>query len=566
MNLLKLATKTIFAGVLLIATSCGDHLTELNENPNGIDPASANPNQLMPTVMTEAAKEYLGLGYGDVGGTMQHTQKDGWFTGHNSYDWSPRDWNGWYGMQRNNNFLQKRAKELGFKFHEGVALTMKAFIFGTVTDLWGDAPYTTAVRGGESNEFLTPTFDSQEVIYSGIIEDLKAASALFATGDKTGVINNYDVYYAGDPAKWQKFANSLLLRYYMRISAKKPDVAKAGIESIYSSGIYIKTAAEDAVMNYIGANSANSWPETVAFDLTESNWRRIKPAKTLLDKLVPSKDPRLTVWFSTVHVQWVADPTLTVAIDDFIRKDGVVQNGVKFLTDTQFRAQKALGHKFTRHFNPNLIPATLRLDTSEYVGLPAGLLDPSEYNYNPTPGQTVENQHVSQLSNVYRNSSGGILKARLASAAEASFILAEAALKGWSVGNGQAHYYAGIKNSLDAWGVGGQYDAFIKQEAVAYKGTLAQVMEQKWIASWTAATEAWFDYRRTGLPALTAGPASPQPVLPVRFIYGDNEQNFNNNNYKSAVSALQDTPYSVLRGKNSQWSKPWIVQGTNKPW
>ncbi|WP_247236716.1 SusD/RagB family nutrient-binding outer membrane lipoprotein [Telluribacter sp. SYSU D00476] len=566
MNVLKLATKSILVGGLLFATSCGDHLTRLNENPNGIDPSSANPNQLLPSVMTEAAKEYVSLGYGDIGGTMQHTQKDGWFSGHNHYDWSPRDWSNWYGMLRNNNFLHQRAVTLGYKFHEGVALTMKAFIYGSIADLWGDAPYSNAVRGNESNEFLTPTFDSQEAIYNGIIEDLKAASALFATGDKTGVINNYDVYYAGDPAKWQKFANTLLLRYYMRISDKKPEIAKAGIESIYNSGIYIKTSAEDATMSYIGANSSNSWPETVAFDQSESNWRRIKPGKALIDNLVMNNDPRLTVWFSPVHVQWVADPTLTVATDEFIRKDGVIQQGVKFLTDVQFRAQKALGHKFTRHFNPNLIPTTLRLDTGRYVGLPAGLLDPSEYNYNPTPGQTVENQHVSQLADVYRNSSGGILRARLASAAEASFILAEAALKGWAVGSAETHYNTAIKNSLDAWGVGSQYATFITQPGVAYKGTLAQIMEQKWIAGWTAATESWFDFRRTGFPALKAGPASPQPVLPVRFIYGDNEQNFNNNNYKNAMNALQETPYSVLRGKNSQWSKPWLMQGTNKPW
>ena len=200
------------------------------------------------------------------------------------------------------------------------------------------------------------------------------------------------------------------------------------------------------------------------------------------------------------------------------------------------------------------------------MGVPAGLRQPDYYNNNPTPGQVVQNQHVSQLAEVYRGSSGGLLRARLASSAETSFILAEAAQKGWAVGTAATHYNAGVKNSLETWGVGSQYDAYIAKPAVAYNNTLERIMEQKWIASWTAATEAWFDYRRTGLPALKAGPASAEPVLPVRFNYGDNEVNFNRTNADAAINKLETTKHSGLRGKNSQWSKPWIVQGTNKPW
>jgi len=262
-------------------------------------------------------------------------------------------------------------------------------------------------------------------------------------------------------------------------------------------------------------------------------------------------------------VRWVADETLPTAVDRFIRKDGVIQT-VSFLSDIVFLAEVKKGVKFTRHYNPKLYTGTL--DTNEYVGVPAGLILPDGYNNNPTPGQTVQNQHVSQLAEVYRGSVGGLLRARLASSAETSFILAEAATKGWAVGTAQSHYNAGIKNSLDTWGVGAQYDAYIVRPSVAFNNTLAQIMEQKWIASWTAASEAWFDYRRTGLPALKAGPASSEPVLPVRFNYGDNEINFNRTNIDAAINKLETTKHSGLRGKNSQWSKPWIVQGTGKPW
>ena len=101
---------------------------------------------------------------------------------------------------------------------------------------------------------------------------------------------------------------------------------------------------------------------------------------------------------------------------------------------------------------------------------------------------------------------------------------------------------------------------------VAYKGTLAQIMEQKWIASWTAATEAWFDFRRTGLPALKAGPAAKRQALPVRFYYMQDELNINSTNAKVAVDKLEVTSFSQADNKNSAWSKPWLIQGTGKPW
>ncbi|MDF7819825.1 SusD/RagB family nutrient-binding outer membrane lipoprotein [Runella sp. MFBS21] len=562
--MLKLISKSLLVLAVMVIASCSDKLSEINENPNGIDPATANPNLMMPEIMNSVGRAYLELGYGDVAGVAQHIQHDGWFSGVNHYDWGPQDWNGWYNILRNNEFLYKRSVTLNYKFHQGVALTMRSFIFGVITDLWGDAPYTSAVKGDQSNEFLKPAFDSQEVIYKGIIADLKTASELFASKDATGYTAGYDIYYNGNPTSWQKFANTLLLRYYMRVSEKMSAEAKAGIEAVYASGVYIKTPSEDATMSYIGATSGNSWPGATAFDQEQSNFRRKKPAQTLVNALLTNKDPRLKVWIAPVHVQWVADPTLATAVDPFIRKDGVVMTGTPYLTDQVLNVEVKKGIKFTRRYNPNLYTGTL--DTNEYVGVPPGLRQPDYYNNNPTPGQTVQNQHVSQLADVYRGSSGGLLRARLASSAETAFILAEAAQKGWSVGSAATHYNAGVKNSLETWGVGTQYDAYIAQPGVAFNNTLARIMEQKWIASWTAATEAWFDYRRTGLPALKAGPASAEPVLPVRFNYGDNEVNFNRTNADAAINKLETTTHSGLRGKNSQWSKPWIVQGTSKPW
>ena len=551
-------TKVLSLATLIAFAGC-ESLDDTNKNPNGVSPSEANVNMLMPTVMVGAAKNALNLGYQDVAGVVQHTQKDGWYSAHNSYDWGPSDWNGYYSLLRTNEFLIKRSEEVGSDFHKAIGLTMKSFLFGMVTDLWGDAPYTYALQGSKSElDYQFPIYDSQEVIYKGVIEDLKTAAAIFASTPSTNVIPQYDVYFAGNATRWQKFTNSLLLRYYMRISDKLPEIAKPGIEAIYNSGIYLTDASEDAVMAYLGASADDSWPTAASFD-AGSNFRRLKPANTLLDPMLATNDPRVPVWFRKVHCRWVEDKTLTVATDPYIRKNGVIQNGVVSMGDDQYLKEIAAGNKYTRHYNPDLLG--YKLDTREYVGLPTGSLSPSAHNLNPTPGQQLENQHVSQIGDVFRLAKADLLKARIISTAEVSFILAEAAVKGYAVGDAKTHYENGIKASLNTWGVSSGYDAYIAQPGVAFDGTAKQILTQKWIASWTSATEAWFDYKRTGLPDFKTGPASMEPVMPVRFPYGNNELNFNAEEVETAVGRLEVSQYGSEIGPNNQWAKPSLFLG-----
>ena len=545
----KLHNKFVIIPLMLacMVFSCKD-LTELNENPNGVTPESVNPNLVLPTVLTEAAKLYVNLGYQDIAGVVQHTQKDAWSSGHNDYDWGgDQSWNGYYDVLRNNDLVYKRAVETNFEFHQGVSLVMKSFMFGLITDLWGDAPYTTALKGeaGTTADIL-PSFDSQDKIYAGIIADLEKANTLLSKpkAEYVGIVDNVDVFYGGDPAKWRKMANSLLLRYYMRISAKQPDIAKAGIEKIVANAAQypiITSNADDATMGFAGNQRRRFLASQHRKRCQRSNYRRIKMCATLVERLQTLKDPRLGIWANKVEVPLVVDAKQPAGTDKIV--DG------------------------KRILSPDKVGKT-QIDTDpEYVGLPPSVSAlPSAYNLNPTPGQTSFNPHVSFLNNIYKAAKGPLLRARLISAAEVNFILAEAALKGWATGVAKDRYEAGVKASMQTWTVGDKYDAYIATPGVVFDNTVKQVIEQKWIASWTAATEAWFDFRRTGLPALKAGPAAKREVLPVRFYYMQDELRINKTNAEAAVSKLEVTSFSQADNGNSPWSKQWLIQGTGKPW
>ncbi|MVM28675.1 SusD/RagB family nutrient-binding outer membrane lipoprotein [Spirosoma sp. HMF4905] len=545
-NILKKSTICLVLFVAFLF-SCKD-LSQLNINPNGVQPETVNPNLIMPTVLTETAKAYVNLGFQDIAGVVQHTQKDAWFSSHNDYDWGgDQSWTAYYDLLRNNDLLYQRAVTLNMEFQQGVALVMKSMIFGLITDLWGDAPYTSALKGelgGVDN--IAPKYDGQDVIYAGIIADLDKASTLLSKpkASYSSIVESADMYYAGDPTKWQKLANSLKLRYYMRISAKQPDVAKAGIEKIVANPTQypiIDDASADATMAFAGNNSGDAWPSNAVFDVSGSNYRRIKMCSTLLKPMQATSDPRLALWAKKVEIPLAVDATLPAGTDKIV-------NGVRYLS-------------------PDKV-GTTQIDTDpNYVGLPPSVSQlPSGYNFNPTPGQTSVNPHVSYLNEIYMQAKGTLLKARLVSAAEVRFILAEAAQKGWAAGDAKTQYEAGVKASLTAWGLASSYTAFIAQKGVVYDGTLSQLIGQKWIASWTSATEAWFDYRRTGLPALAAGYAAKRKALPVRFYYMRDELNLNKTNSAAAMDKLEITANSQSDGKNSAWSKPWLVQGTGKPW
>ena len=559
---MKTLLKIFMVLSVVIFASCNDQLTELNVNPNGVDPAIVNPNLLVPTIITSTARYYVDEGYqGGSAGVMQYVQKSGWGNELNKYDWDgAREWTGQYDNLRNAKHLYERSVEEGMEFQQGLALVIRAFNFGYIADSWGDAPYTAALNAANGEqEDLFPVFDSQETIYKGIIEELKQANTLLSKplGEYTGINPGADVIYNGDPAKWRKLANSLMLRYYMRLSVKLPAYAKAGIEEIVSNPNQypiFTSNDDDAAMSFIGSSDSDAWPANTTFDASESNFNRIQLCAGFRDVLVGYNDPRIAVWFNKAKVQ--------IKVSTEHAEDDIVVDGVRYLRPEYMAANNMVVYNKETWVDDVEAGKTL-VDTMEYAGLPIASTtgDGSGWNLNPNKIQGGPNVHNSALSDMYKDAEGEMLKARLISYAEVCFILAEAAQKGWSVGATQQDWYEnGVEASFDTWGVADDYSAYIAEPGVAYDGSLAQIIEQKWIANWTVAHESWCDWRRTGYPELTIGTKGVREAMPLRYQYGSSEIARNNGNYQNAVKNLQETPFTATDGKDSAWSKFWLIQ------
>ncbi|HVW61955.1 MAG TPA: SusD/RagB family nutrient-binding outer membrane lipoprotein [Puia sp.] len=581
-------TAGVFLLILMSAGAC-KKVSDLNIDPNHVTAADAAPDYLMAQVLTSTAKSYGDLGSGNLSGAMQQTYQDAWSTTFSQYNWSPTDWATNYGILRDNKLLLSKSEDLKWNFHQGVGLIMRAFNYGYLADFWGDAPDSMSLKGDENSlESQFPKFDAQQDIYAHVIADLKAAIP-FLQGTKadhpevTGVTETSDVFYGGEPEKWRRLAYSLLLRYYMRLSAKM-DV-RADVEAI--AGNVFQGIDDDWAMPFPGTD-ANSSYQMAAKYKSQSDFDRNKMCGTMTMKMKDLKDPRIVIMAQPIIIPSVVDASKFSPGDNTTLI--LLQNGVRYINPAAAAAAKY------KQFDP----ATYATDrpygavvgslynlydtASVYVGIPIAY-GPNDFQYNINGSgtqSTSNNNYVSYLRrDIYDKPSGDLLKERMASYSEICFDLAEAAQKGWNVGQTAADwYYKGIQASFDTWQVFSSYQDdvdgyygcvktysdYIAQPTVAYDGTLQRIIEQKWIAAWQACNEAWMDWRRTGYPTLGVGWISYRAKIPVRFAYFNTELQNNSANANAAISLLQKTDYVGTDGNNSCWSKTWLLQGTSKPW
>ena len=121
---------------------------------------------------------------------------------------------------------------------------------------------------------------------------------------------------------------------------------------------------------------------------------------------------------------------------------------------------------------------------------------------------------------------------------EVEFLMAHAAVAGWSGASDAAtHYENGIRASIEEWGgSSADADAYMMHPLVAFSSTTAatQIGVQKWIAMYSNAFEAYAAVRMYDLPMQTAALAGT--VTPTRYSYPLDEYSLNTTNVQAAAA------------------------------
>ena len=188
-------------------------------------------------------------------------------------------------------------------------------------------------------------------------------------------------------------------------------------------------------------------------------------------------------------------------------------------------------NRLSKWFQPTDNPED---DPTLFVGLTNGL---SEDNASTFKGSA---NNVSRINQPFFYDSPNLVKAAIIQAAEVHFLFAEAVQRGLITADAETFYNEGVRMSFEYWEVEQDITAYLTQADVAYDNKLETILTQKWLASFLVGLEAWYDFRRTGLPSvIVPGPDNVNDdVVPVRFLYPDSEQNLNADNYKDAVSRI----------------------------
>ncbi len=283
---------SVFA-VLVIMSSCGATLEEINTDPN--NPVTVDLKLMLPEIQSQSAFNE-GTNPNRVAGIcmQQFFGLDAQQLGYNSYLLGPSVMNNYWstglyaGVLRSCDVMRNSAGER--PFYGAVAKIIMANELGKATSFFGDIPYTEAFLGTEN---LTPGYDSQESIYGTVQSLLDEAIATLTAG--SGGYNGGDLIYGGDAAAWIAAAHGFKARYYMHTSKR-------------NSGDYAKALAE--VQSSFTSNEA---APSFTFQTAETaNWSLAKfgierPATLGIDNRFAAMmdgDPRQDLYMSFDGTQW----------------------------------------------------------------------------------------------------------------------------------------------------------------------------------------------------------------------------------------------------------------------
>ena len=541
----KYITIITMACALFFASCSDEYMENMNTDPSKA--ATIDPNAQLTTAqlqtygdlsMMEIYRNYHYAFTQQLMGCWNTTNYGGRHTLDNNE--MSRIWTSFYTQSLKNIIdAQYRTAEDAEKVNINSVLRIyRVYLMSIITDTYGDAPFSEAGLGFLEGKF-NPKYDKQEDIYNAFFLELEdAVNKIDPTKDKvTG-----DLIYAGDVTKWQQLANSLRLRFAMRISNVNPTKAQTEFENaLAANGGVITDASSDALIKYM----------TIAFSFGQEAYSDYRGNS--LSQLLFGNDPA---------------------------------NNPSYLCSTFFNQLYNSGDprtfKISRCYYDGLMSATSpdnRVDiTQEMIekGIAFSPRDPGAYSWEPWPTGydsdicaelAVNNPSVTATmarevepklaNNFLKSDNPGVVM----TSAEVKFLMAEATVKKWNVGSVSAEdlYKQGVRAAIDFltdnYGctatTDAEFDAFI-QDKGAFGHTDNQKLEaintQAWILHFTNPAECWANVRRSGYPKLKS-PAeygfgqylTGGTEIPVRLCYPVLESSYNKKSYNEAIKRMGGT-------------------------
>ncbi|WP_207513945.1 SusD/RagB family nutrient-binding outer membrane lipoprotein [Longitalea luteola] len=495
----KIVNKLYLFVLLVMTASCEKGLSDLNVNET--NPTSLDPALLLNQAIINTSFPVKSLVF-DVGIVQQMVTPNGGVLAGANFNQDSRDvttqplWTAYYQSVIKNTYdALTRAKDNPLRSNMyNMARIYQSYVFMILTDEYGDIPYTQG-GAGLAERIMFPAYDRQQDIYPKIIQELTEAAAALTP---TATIESGDVLYAGNVAKWKKFAYSLLLRAGMRLSKIDPAKAQSTVQAAVAGGV-ITDNTDNAYIRH-----DDNFTQPIGGTLNGSEAANFYLTKPFVDHLKSTNDPRL----QSIAVRYVGATS------------GAGQTAAAGSTDPAKQIGMPIGK------DNGTIGAAATAD---------GLA--SFYDYS----QLDRRRMVKISSPVF-----------LVTAAQTNLLLAEARFRGWINTGTVAQYFSdGIKAHMDQMAFydvnsavsATDRDAYITANPVTAGNELKQINTQYWIASFLNGPEAFANFRRSGYPELTPNPYGqpnnpdvPNGTFIRRLTYPTSELSVNTENVNEAIS------------------------------
>ncbi len=206
------------------------------------------------------------------------------------------EWNSIYGALSSDKTLIDLAGDAN-PHYRGIAKVLTAMELGLATDIWGDIPYSEALKGADGEAFFNPHFDSQQSVITEIQSILSSAiSDLDPAKTNLLIPGGDDFIHKGDVSKWITTAWMIKARYANRLSKKDPiGSANDALSFIASAGLSSILDSSDAMAVFgTNGNELNQWN---SFNNTRVNY--MKMGKYFIELLKSTADPRLPLYATT---------------------------------------------------------------------------------------------------------------------------------------------------------------------------------------------------------------------------------------------------------------------------
>lgn len=298
MKNIKIYTGLIVIAAMLTMNSCKKDFLDVNTDPN--NPIDVTSELILPPAIAHTAFITGGTYQVITGFWAQYWTQGSTGNQYNIYDQYQipnttfdRQWVELYSdVLEDFKVLSEKGISENKPNYTAIAYIMEAYVFHVLTDLHGDIPYSEALQGLNN---IAPHFDSQQSIYDGLIVMIDKGISNIDYDASAFVPGADDFIYHGDMELWERFANSLKLRIYMRQSEVRPGAAQAGISSLYTNGAIFLEDGMDAEMHFVNSVGYEHPLYTEFINLGRQN---IMASNTILNYMIANGDLRIDAFFT----------------------------------------------------------------------------------------------------------------------------------------------------------------------------------------------------------------------------------------------------------------------------